>query len=410
MDAANQAVQEAARQSYGRLIAILASGSRDIAAAEEALSGAFLAALSVWPQRGVPRNPDAWLITTARNAMHNQRRQNAVRVDAALEIERRYEELAAVETVFPDERLKLLFACGHPAIDRAIRTPLMLQTVLGLDAARIAGAFLVAPATMGQRLVRAKTKIREAGIRFELPDPEDLPQRLDHVLEAIYAAYGTGWDDAPGAQAGLSDLAQEAIYLGRIVASLMPGQPEVHGLLALMLYCEARRPARRDDDGRFVPLDRQDVRLWSRDMIIEAELHLTTASRMSTFGRFQCEAAIQSVHAQRAITGITNYAALGTLYDLLLAYAPSVGVMVSRAAMLISMGDLALASDALNQIPAESTTDYQPYWVARARLLTRTGTRQEAAKAYERAITLTRDAATAAFLAAQKASLEREQR
>jgi len=402
MDPAREAVEKAARHAYGRLIAILAASSRDIASAEEALSRAFVTAVEVWPQRGVPSNPDAWLLVAARNAMNNARRHNMVKADAVLEIERRYEELAARQSAIPDERLELLFACAHPAIEPAIRTPLMLQAILGLDAVRIADAFLVAPATMSQRLVRAKAKIRQARIRFTLPDPEDLPGRLEHVLDAIYAAFGTAWDEAPGAQADVTDLAQEAIYLGRIVVSLMPGQPEVHGLLALMLYCESRRPARRDGSGRFVPLDQQNVRLWNRDMIIEAESHLTTASRFRTFGRFQCEAAIHSVHAQRAVTGVTNYRALRMLYDLLLAHTPSIGVMVSRAAMLISASDLASASHALAQVPAERVANYQPYWVARARLLARTGAVEEAAQAYDRAISLTRDAASSTFLRAQR--------
>lgn len=405
MDRARDTVEKAARQSHGRLLAILAAGSRDIAAAEEALSQAFMMAVERWPQRGIPSNPEAWLLTAARNAMHNVRRYNAVRADAVLEIERRYEELGALETAIPDERLKLLFACAHPTIDPAIRTPLMLQAILGMEAMRIADAFLVAPATMSQRLVRAKTKIRETGIPFALPEPEDLPGRLEHVLDAIYAAFGTAWDEAPGARVGVADLAQEAIYLGRIVASLMPGQPEAHGLLALMLYCEARRLARRDGDGQFVPLDRQDFRLWSRDMIIEAERHLTAASRFRTFGRFQCEAAIQSVHAQRALTGSTNYRALGTLYDLLLERSPSIGVMVSRVAMLISAGDLASALHALDQVPVERVANYQPYWVARARLLVQTGADGAAAEAYDRAISLTRDGATASFLRTQRQAL-----
>jgi RNA polymerase sigma-70 factor (ECF subfamily) len=401
MRSASQAVEEAARQSYGRLIAILAAGSRDIAAAEEALSGAFLAALSVWPQRGVPGNPDAWLITTARNAMHNLRRHSTVRAAAALEVERRYHELSAGRDAFPDERLKLLFVCAHPAIDEAIRTPLMLQTILGIDAVRIANAFLVSPATMGQRLVRAKTKIRDAGIRFEMPEREELPDRLADVLNAIYAVFGTGWDENPGEQPGMGDLAHEAIYLCRVIVSLLPDQPEAYGLLALMLFCEARRSARRDPHGRFVQLDRQDTRLWSRDMIVEAEGHLTAASRFRIFGRFQCEAAIQSVHAQRAITGMTNYAALRTLYDLLLARAPSVGVMVSRAAMLMSAGDLAAAADGLASVPQDKIANYQPYWVARARLLKETGNFDEATSALATAIALTRDAATTAFLTEQ---------
>ena len=204
---------------------------------------------------------------------------------------------------FPDERLKLLFVCAHPAIDPAMHTPLMLQTVLGLDAARIAHAFLISPTTMGQRLVRAKTKIRDGGIRFEIPQERELPQRLDAVLEAIYAAFGIGWDDMAGVDQRGRDLAEEAIWLARVLLQLMPGEAEVHGLLALMLHCEARRAARRGPDGRYVPLSEQDCQKWSLPLIEEAERHLAEASSRGRTGRFQLEAAIQSVHAERARSG-----------------------------------------------------------------------------------------------------------
>ncbi len=208
-----------------------------------------------------------------------------------------------METNYPDERLKLLFVCAHPAIDPGMHTPLMLQAVLGLDAVRIAGAFLVSPKTMGQRLVRAKTKIRDGGIRFEVPERQQLPQRLDAVLEAIYAAFGIGWDDMAGADQHGRGLTEEAIWLARVLLELMPGEAEVQGLLALMLHCEARRAARRDRDGRYVPLSEQDPKLWSLPLIEEAERHLAEASKYGRPGRFQLEAAIQSVHAERARGG-----------------------------------------------------------------------------------------------------------
>jgi RNA polymerase sigma-70 factor (ECF subfamily) len=201
-----------------------------------------------------------------------------------------------------------LFLCAHPALDEAIRTPLMLQTVLGLDAERIARAFLVAPSAKGQRLVRVKARIRDAGLRFVLSEAEMTAGRLGDVLDAIYVAFDTGWDAEDG-----TDLTGEAVFLARLIVAQMPGEPEPQGLLALMLYCEARRAARRDTEGRFVPLDRQDAKAWNRSMIIEAEGLLAQASRRAQFGRFQCEAAIQSVHIQRPITGVTNWAALETL-------------------------------------------------------------------------------------------------
>lgn len=248
-----------------------------------------------------------------------------------------------------DERLALLFVCAHPAIDEGVRTPLMLQTVLGLDAQRIGSAFLVAPSTMGQRLVRAKAKIKEGGLRFEVPDASQLAERLDDVLRSVYVAYGAGWDDLSGGR-GLSE---EALFLGRTLLGLLPEEPEVKGLLALMLYCEARRGARLDDAGLFVPLAQQDPGRWSRPLIVEAEGLLSQAATAQRFGRFQCEAAIQSVHAQRAITGVTQHQALRVLYDLLLSRVPSMGVAVARAAALLEAGDLQGAAPALDSLDAE---------------------------------------------------------
>ncbi len=246
-DGARGTAEAVARAAYGRLVAYLAARSRDVAAAEDALAEAFAAALRVWPETGVPERPEAWLFTAARRQLIQAGRRQAVRGAAeptlALLAEERQDR---APDAFPDERLKLLFVCAHPAIDPAARAPLMLQTVLGLDAARIASAFLVAPAAMGQRLVRAKTRIREAGIAFAVPEPEELPERLAAVLDAIYAAYGSGWEDAAGTDARRKGLTAEAIWLARLVTALLPGEPEARGLLALMLYCEARAAARRD--------------------------------------------------------------------------------------------------------------------------------------------------------------------
>jgi RNA polymerase sigma-70 factor, ECF subfamily len=401
---ARRTAELAARTSYGRLLAILASGSRDISAAEDALSEAFVAALKNWPDRGVPDNPDAWLLTTARNSQRNIARHLKVRDGAVEEIERRHDELVQMQQGLPDERLKLLFVCAHPAIDESVRTPLMLQIVLGLDAERIGSAFLVSPAAMGQRLVRAKSKIRDSGLRFAIPDAEVLPDRLVYVLNAIYAAFGAAWDDLPGAAEGEQGLAEEAIYLGRLIISLLPDEPEPKGLLALMLYCHARKDARRDAKGRFVPLSEQDSGKWSRDMIMEAEQWLTIASQAATFGRYQCEAAIQSVHVQRAMTGATNHAALLTLYDLLVTQCPTVGNVVSRAAMLLEAGQAQLAREALETLPAAQTARYQPYWVTTAFVAKATGDRQAAARAFDTAIALTEDPAVRLFLTERAAS------
>ena len=395
-EATRRAAERAARDSYGRLLALVTARSRNIAAAEDALGDALVSALRTWPERGVPERPEAWLLTSARNAISNVERHGEVRRDALADIEQILYSTQP-EAAFPDERLKLLFVCAHPAIDAGFRAPLMLQTVLGLEAARIARVFLVAPGAMAQRLVRAKSKIRDAGLRFEIPGPEEWSDRLSDVLDAVYAAYGTGWDSLdPVAEE--DDLAGEAIYLGRLIVTLMPDEPEAKGLLALMLYCEARKAARRDGNGRFVPLSEQDHRLWSRDMIIEAEQLLTEASRSGRFGRYQCEAAIQSVHIQRPITGRTNLAALRALYDLLAQHAPSIGVLVGRAAILLRSGEAHRALMALDEIPLERVEAYQPWWVTRARTLESLGHLEEAAQTLQRAVALTADHGLRAFL------------
>lgn len=393
-----RAIERAARDSYGRLVTFLAARSRDIAAAEDALADAFRAALEAWPRDGVPARPEAWLLTAARRRMIDRARHVQVQAEAVPDLRIVAEEAEALAEAdrFPDERLKLLFVCAHPAIDPAIHTPLMLQTVLGLDAARIASAFLVSPAAMGQRLSRAKVKIRDAGIGFELPEAKELPPRLDAVLEAIYAAYGSGWDDVAGADPRRRGLAAEAIDLGRMLRPLLPAEPEVEGLLALMLHCEARREARRSPEGDYVPLSEQDTARWSKPMMAEAEHILSAAAQDRRFGRFQLEAAIQSVHAQRARTGRTDWEAIALLYQGLARLAPTIGALVGQAAAVAQARDAATGWDLLQAIPAEAVASYQPYWALAAHLLQRLG--QPAGMAYDRAIGLCEDPAMRAFL------------
>ncbi len=395
---AAQAAEQAARDAYGRLLAVLVARSRDIAASEDALSEAFLAALRSWPVDGVPANPQGWLMTAARNHLHNMRRHQGVVDASAADLALLQDEAAPEASAVPDDRLKLLLVCAHPSIDAAVRTPLMLQTVLGLDAAQIAAAFLVAPATMGQRLVRAKAKIRDAGLRFELPSAEDMPGRLEDVLAAIYAAYGTSWDAVPGADTSQHDLVDEALFLARLLVGLLPEEPEPRGLLALMLYCEARRPARRAADGSFVPLNQQDARLWRSELIIEAEGHLTTAAQRGIFGRYQCEAAIQSVHVQSPLTGRTHHEALATLYALLAQHSPSVGVRVAQAAARVEAGDATQALVMLSQLVPAEVASYQPYWVTLAHAERAAGRPRAAQQGLERAIGLTEDPAVRAYL------------
>ncbi len=406
--AADRAAAEAARNSYGRLIAYLAARTRDVVAAEDALGEAFRAALESWPRAGVPDRPEAWLLTAARNRLRDEARHLGVRDRAADALRLAAEEASqagAEHADFPDERLKLLFICGHPAIDAGARTALMLQTVLGLDAARIASAFLVSPAAMGQRLVRAKARIRDAGIAFAVPEPADLPERLEAVLSAIYAAYGTGWEDVDGADPRRRGLAEEAIWLARLLAERMPDEPEAKGLLALMLYCEARRPARRGGDGSYVPLSDQDVGLWSRPMIDEAERLLTATAAMGRAGCYQIEAAIQSAHAMRMTTGRRNWDSIVLLYETLADIAPAVGALIGRAAALAEDRGAVAGLAALDAIDPAVVRSHQPYWAVRADLLTRLRRSSEAADAYDRAIGLSEDEAVRSFL--QRRQFER---
>jgi predicted RNA polymerase sigma factor len=402
---AHRAAELAARPSHGRLVAYLARRWRDVAAAEDALGDAFVAALATWSRDRVPEKPEAWLLAVARRRLLDAGRHATVEERALSALHAVADGAAASAAVFPDERLTLLFVCAHPAIDEGMRTPLMLQTVLGLDAARIAAAFVVPAATMGQRLVRVKTKIRDAGIRFEVPDAPELPARLGPVLEAIYAAYGSGWEDVAGAEARREGLADEAIWLGRLVIRLLPDEPEAWGLLALMLHCEARRAARRDAAGGYVPLESQDVERWAWPMIEEAERTLLVAARSGVPGRFQLEAAIQSAHARRGHTGRTDWDAIALLYEGLVRLVPTVGACVGHAAALAEARGAGPALAALDAMPSTVIASYQPYWALRAHLLAGLGRAEEAARAYSRAIGLSEDEAARAFLAGKKGAL-----
>src|SRR5262245_11105558 len=310
---ARATAEAVARRSYGKLVAFLAARTRDVAAAEDALSEAFAAALSDWPAKAIPASPEAWLLAVARRRMIDTARRQRTAEHAGDDLRLIAEEIEAVAETrsdIPDERLALMFACAHPSIDPGIRAPLILQTILGFDAETIASAFLVSPATMGQRLVRAKTKIRQAGVPFRVPHRADLRERLDAVLDAIYTAFAEGWTDPAGTEVRRRNLAEEGIWLGRLVVSLLPDEPEVLGLLALMLHAEARRGARRNAQGEYVPLTEQDPVLWNAHLIDEAEALLRRASGMGAIGRFQLEAAVQSAHVVRRRTGAADWAAI----------------------------------------------------------------------------------------------------
>jgi RNA polymerase sigma-70 factor (ECF subfamily) len=399
-ESTHRAIERVARESYGRLVAYLSSQTRDVASAEDALSNALLAALTSWPRDGVPQSPEAWLLTTARRSFidHVRHQQVAVASEPTLMLLRDEPKEVTLSPEFPDERLKLLFVCAHPAIDPAMHTPLMLQTVLGLDAVRIAHAFLVSPTTMGQRLVRAKTKIRNGGIQFEVPQEHELPERLDAVLEAIYAAFGIGWDDMAGVDQRGRELADEAIWLGRVILQLMPREAEVRGLLALMLHCEARRRARRGPDGRYIPLSEQDSQQWSLPLIEEAERHLAEASSRGRTGRFQLEAAIQSVHAERARSGRTEWIAIMLFYEQLVRISPTLGTRTGYAAAVGEANGPEAGLAVLDGIDLDSVSAYQPYWAVRAHLLQLIGKTPEAVDAFDRAIGLAEDPAVRHFL------------
>jgi RNA polymerase sigma-70 factor (ECF subfamily) len=396
-----------ARQSYGKLLAMLAARSGDVAGAEDALADAFAAALTEWPSRGVPLTPGAWLLTVARRRQMDAARRRQTADEAGATLMLLADELTAKadeSEEIPDERLRLMFVCTHPAIDAAVRAPLMLQTVLGFDAATIGSAFLVAPATMGQRLVRAKTRIRQTRIPFRVPERDELAERLDAVLEAVYVIYTEGWSDPAGTQPKTRGLTAEAIWLGRLLVALLAGEPETLGLLALMLHAEARVDARRDESGEFVPLDLQDAARWDGAAISEAEGLLRRASRAGRVGRFQLEAAVQSVHAARRVSGTTDWAAIVLLYDALFGMTDSIVVAVNRAVALACAQGAAVGCAALDALQGDARlSEYQPYWAARAALLplNRSG---ESADAYRRAIGLESDPAVRRFLQRQLAS------
>jgi predicted RNA polymerase sigma factor len=397
-----------ARRSYGKLVAFLGARTRDVAAAEDALSEAFASALVDWPRNGCPSNPEAWLLTVARRKATDIARGQSRRDLAAGHLQLMSEGLDATanDEKLPDRRLALMFACAHPAIDASVRAPLILQVVLGLDAKAIASAFLTSPAAMGKRLVRAKDKIRQAGIPLNIPEREELSGRVAAVLDAIYATFTEGWTDPGGTDLTRHDLTEEAMFLAMLVTELLPEQPEALGLLALMLHAEARRRARRDGNGEYVPLAEQDPAFWDSQMIFDAEALLRRAGAFGSIGRYQLEAALQSAHVYRCRTGHANWEAVLQLYEALFALTGSPVVTVNRA---LAIAELQGAQAALDTMPDPAVdarmNEYQPFWAARAELLARTDAHVDARYPYKMAIGLARDPAVRRFLERRQAAL-----
>ena len=408
--AAAARIERVARESYGRLVAHLAAAWRGVASAEDALAEAFETALKFWPEQGVPKNPTAWLATVARRNLLDLNRRRRVAARSEDQVIQLIEEFATskdeIEAI-PDRRLALMFVCAHPAIETNIRSPLMMQTVLGLDAARIASAFLVAPATMGQRLSRAKAKIRDAAIPFAIPEANEWPDRIGWVLEAIYGAFAIAHDEAFAEDPFGRGLAEEAIWLARVVASLTADEPEPLGLLALFLFIRARSAARRDALGRYVPLLEQDPTKWDSSLIDEAEALLLKA-RGKKLGRFQLEAAIQSAHCVRRRGVSVAWTAIALLYERLKDFVNSRVVEINRAMAIANADDLkeALALLAAVEVQGE-LEEFQPFWAAKAELHARAGLRESSRTAYDRAIGLERDPAVREFLLAKRARVAR---
>jgi RNA polymerase sigma-70 factor (ECF subfamily) len=389
-------VANVARDSYGRLLAVLAAPTRDIAAAEDALADALERALARWTDDGIPANPEGWLLTVARNRLRDVWKSPGYRMTESLdEIEYPSTSLEGDGPAIPDRRLELMLVCAHPAIAPSIRTPLMLQSVLGVEAAAIATAFAVEPSTMAQRLVRAKKRIRDAGIPFVLPERDDLAERLPAVLEAVYGAYAIDGQLAPRG-APIESLSAEALHLALVLAELLPAEPEVLGLAALVCLSEARRPAKWTADGGFIPLDEQDTRLWDEVLMARGEALLRRAHGHRRPDRFQYEAAIQSVHC--TTQGKVDVNALRKLHRALLRVAPSLGAAVASAAVDGEIDGPDAGLRALGAIGDPAVERFQPAWTTRAHLLAEAGRAAEAADAYRRAIELTADPAVADYL------------
>ncbi|MFK8031081.1 MAG: RNA polymerase sigma factor [Gammaproteobacteria bacterium] len=417
IEISQRAAEQAARLAYGRLLAALCQNGASLSEAEDALGDAFVRALDRWPIKGVPKSPDAWLLTTARRIVIDQARHANVvkRSQATRELEVQpgsfcselvpiIEELAERDCDINDRRIELMMLCAHPEIAANARAPLMLQSVLGLTVQKMSAAFLVSPSALGQRLARAKKSIAKKALPFSVPDAATRAERVCDVLEATYAAFSTAYETLESAKDSRHGLAHEAIWLGQILAHQLKHHAEAHGLLSLMLFIQARVHARRDDKNNFVPLSAQDRNLWDWRLIAAAEHHLGKATDLKAPGRFQIEAAIQSHHVQYEGKG-PDWNAVCVLYDALVVRAPTLAAWVGRAAALGEAKGSEAGLEALSHIPAERVIGYQPYWAVSAHLSRQAGDKQAAESAYIRAIGLCEDQAVRRYLVGQKSTL-----
>jgi RNA polymerase sigma-70 factor (ECF subfamily) len=401
----DEEIERVFREEYGRAVAVLVGVFGDIDVAEEAVQDAFTTALQRWPSTGPPPSPAGWIITTARNRAIDRLRREASRVDRHAQAALLHAEAEPTEEgPVRDERLRLIFTCCHPALAPAARVALTLRLLGGLSTAEIARAFLVAEPTMAQRLVRAKGKIRDAGIPYRVPKEADLPDRLSAVLAVIYLIYNESHVASTGERLDRADLGAEAIRLGRLLAELMPDEPEAHGLLALMLLLESRRGARSTSGGELVRLADQDRRRWDPDLIAEGQAIVRECLRRNAPGSYQIQAAINAVHSDAATVEATDWHQIVQLYDQLLAIAPTPVVALNRA---VAVAEIEGPEAGLALVDALDLDGYHLFHAIRADLLRRLGRADESALAYAAAIERTDNAAERDYLRRRQRELSR---